>query len=115
VPACGEFLEWSVATHSLQESEAFWAALGFGRVAAGDNPYPWLRLAGHGLVVGFHETPRLGAGLTFRSIDLEARLEYLEVKGIRVRRGAPLASAGENSATLLLPDKMPVYLLETQR
>jgi catechol 2,3-dioxygenase-like lactoylglutathione lyase family enzyme len=112
VSACGEFLEWSVATHSLEESEAFWSALGVQRIAAGDTPEPWVRLAGRGLVVGFHSSTGLAPGLTFRSPDLDARLEYLRAKGVTVQRGAPVAERDSKAATLLLPEKTPIYLID---
>lgn len=112
VSACGEFLEWSVATHSLEESEAFWTALGLQRIAAGEEPEPWIRLTGRGLTVGFYSRTKLGAGLTFRSPGLDARLEYLQAKGIRIQRGAPMAERGAQAATLLLPEKTSIYLID---
>jgi hypothetical protein len=112
VCACGEFVEWSIATHSLEESEAFWAALGLRRAAAGETPHRWVRLAGHGLVVGFHEIAAIPDGLTYRAADLDARLAYLQAKKIAVTRGARLAAPGAKAATLVLPGKTPLYLFD---
>ncbi|HEY5566399.1 MAG TPA: hypothetical protein VIM81_04045 [Gammaproteobacteria bacterium] len=112
--ACGEFLEWTVATHSLAESESFWAGLGLTRIAAGASPHAWLRMAGRGLVVGFHESLRLAAGLSFRAPDLHARMEYLQAKNVRVIPGAPVAPPGTNAATLIAPERTPFYLVEEQ-
>jgi hypothetical protein len=110
--ACGEFLEWSVATHSLAESESFWAALGFTRIADGATPHAWVRMAGRGLVVGFHESLRLASGFSFRAPDLDARTQYLEAKNVQVTRGAPMAPPGTNAATLIAPERTPFYLVE---
>jgi hypothetical protein len=110
--ACGKFREWSVATHSLEESESFWAPLGFTRVASGATPHAWVRLAGRGLVVGFHESMRVAAGFSFTAPDLDARTQYLEAKNVRVTRGAPMAPPGTNAATLIAPEQTPFYLVE---
>jgi catechol 2,3-dioxygenase-like lactoylglutathione lyase family enzyme len=64
VSACGRFLEYSIATHSLDESRAFWEPLGFTAIAAGQSPHAWLRLAGRGLVLGLHQA-RFRSGLCF--------------------------------------------------
>jgi hypothetical protein len=112
VCALGAFLEWSVATSSVEESEAFWTALGFTRTAASEAPHRSVRLSGHGLVVGFHEIGGSATGLTYSAPSLEARIEYLAAKNVRVKRSAPYAPAGVESATLVLPAKTVVYLQE---
>ena len=112
VRACGEFLEWSVSTRSIAASERYWAALGLGRVAEGPAPHPWVRLAGHGLVLGLHETANLSPGLTFAARELDARVEYLAAKDLRVERGAPIAAPGRNAATLVMPGGTAFYLVE---
>jgi hypothetical protein len=112
VSALGAFLEWSVATSSVEESEAFWTSLGFTRVAASEAPHRSVRLSGHGLVVGFHETGGNATGLTYSAPSLEARIEYLAAKNVRVKRNAPFAPAGVESATVVLPAKTVVYLQE---
>ena len=113
VRACGEFLEYSVPTHSLERSRAFWEVLGLAIVAQGDAPQPWLRLAGRGLVIGLH-TAGFRAGLTFLSEQLDARLEYLRAQGVDSKAGAPLAERGQESATLATPDGSPIYLIEAR-
>src|SRR5690606_4640645 len=65
VSVCGAFLELSVTTHSLEESTAFWRALGLSVVAESDAPHASRRLEGHGLVLGLHETGGFRAALTF--------------------------------------------------
>jgi hypothetical protein len=112
VSACGDFLEFSLATHSTSASAAFWTALGLGTVAAGDSPHPWLRLSGHGLVLGLHQTTPFRPGLTFRAANLLARLDYLEAKGLGPRRGSPLAADERGSATLVAPEGTALYLLD---
>jgi hypothetical protein len=109
---CGEFLEYSVATHSRKESEAFWTALGFGVIAEGETPYPWVRLGGCGVAIGFHETARFPSGVSFHSPNLLARIQYLKAKGLEPREGSPIGSAGGRSATLGIPEGVPLYLLE---
>jgi hypothetical protein len=108
---CGRFLELSVATRSCDRSQQFWSALGFAPVARGEAPYPWLRLAGHGLVIGFHETAPFPAGLTFRSANLDGRLGYFRARGLETAAGAPLAPRPQRAATLA-PHGLPFYLIE---
>jgi catechol 2,3-dioxygenase-like lactoylglutathione lyase family enzyme len=113
VRACGEFLEYSVPTHSLERSRSFWEALGLAPVASGDAPHPWLRLAGRGLVLGLHEAG-LGPGLSFRAAGLDARLEYLRAQRVEVHAGSPLAEPGRASATLRCPGGGSIYLIEAR-
>jgi catechol 2,3-dioxygenase-like lactoylglutathione lyase family enzyme len=110
VSACGDFMEFSVAADSLDVSRAFWEALGLKEIAAGDAPHPWLRLAGHGLVLGLHQTS-FRSGPTFRSAHVDARLEYLRAKHVTVRAGSPFADK-DRSITVVAPDGMPIHLLE---
>jgi hypothetical protein len=111
VSACGRFLEYSVATHSIAESRAFWEQLGFAPLAAGESPHAWVRLRGHGLVLGLHEA-RFQPGLCFRSAQLEARLEYLRAKGHGVRPGGPHSERIREAAMLSAPDGSAIYLVE---
>jgi hypothetical protein len=112
VCALGAFLEWSVATSSVEESEAFWTPLGFTRTAATEAPHRSVRLAGHGLVVGFHEVGASANGLTYSAPSLAARIEYLAAKHVRVARNAPFAPAGIEAASLAMPAKTVIYLQE---
>jgi catechol 2,3-dioxygenase-like lactoylglutathione lyase family enzyme len=112
VRACGEFLEYSLPTHSLERSRAFWETFGFAAVAEGVAPQPWLRLAGRGLVIGLHQAG-FRAGLSFQSDQLDARLEYLRAQGVDSKTGAPVAERGLQSATLTCPDGSSIYLLES--
>lgn len=111
VSACGDFLEYSVAAESLEASRAFWEALGLKEIASGSAPHPWLRFAGHGVVLGLHEGA-FKSGPTFRSAHVEARLEYLRAKGLNARAGSPFADK-DRSITVVAPDGMPIHLLET--
>jgi catechol 2,3-dioxygenase-like lactoylglutathione lyase family enzyme len=113
VRACGEFLEYSVPTHSIERSRAFWEALGFAPVASGESPHPWQRLAGRGLVLGLHEAG-FKPGLAFRTGELGPRLEYLRAQRVDARAGAPLADRGRDSATLPSPGGMSIYILEAR-
>lgn len=115
VCALGTFREVSLSTHSVEASAAFWHPLGFERVDGGETPRPWRRLTGHGLTLGFHEGVNFGAALAFASDDLDARLDYLQALGLRVRRDAPTALDGERAGTLVAPGGLPIYLLETPR
>lgn len=112
VPACGRFLEYSLSTHSIDESRAFWEPLGFAPLAEGESPHAWLRLAGHGLVLGLHQA-RFTPGLCFRSDQLDARLEYLRAKGISVRPGGPHSERIREAAMLSAPDGGAIYLVES--
>jgi catechol 2,3-dioxygenase-like lactoylglutathione lyase family enzyme len=111
VRACGEFLEYSIPTHSLERSRAFWETLGFAAVAQGDAPQPWVRLAGRGLVIGLHQAG-FRPGLSFQSGQLDARLQYLRAQGVDSKAGAPVAERGRESATLPCPDGSSIYLIE---
>jgi catechol 2,3-dioxygenase-like lactoylglutathione lyase family enzyme len=113
VRACGEFLEYSVPTHSIERSRAFWETLGLAPVASGEAPHPWLRLAGRGLVLGLHEAG-FKPGLTFQAVELHARLEYLRARRVEVRAGSPLAERGRESATLPCPGGGSIYLVEAR-
>ncbi|HUO67809.1 MAG TPA: hypothetical protein VMV37_09750 [Gammaproteobacteria bacterium] len=113
VRACGEFLEYSLPTHSLERSRAFWETLGFAAVAQGEEPQPWLRLAGRGLVIGLHRAG-FRPGLSFQSEQLDARLEYLRAQGVHSKAGAPVAERGRESATLTCPDGSSIYLIEAR-
>jgi hypothetical protein len=112
VSACGRFLEYSLATDSIDESRAFWEPLGFAAVATGDSPHAWVRLAGHGLVLGLHEA-RFRPGLCFRSDQLDARLEYLRAKGHSVRPGGPHSERIGEAAMLSAPGGDAIYLVES--
>ena len=111
VSACGGFLEFSVAAESLEASREFWGRLGLKEIASGDAPHPWLRLAGHGLVLGLHVSG-FRSGPTFRSAHVDARLEYLRAKSLSARAGSPFADKGR-SITVVAPDGMPIHVLET--
>jgi catechol 2,3-dioxygenase-like lactoylglutathione lyase family enzyme len=111
VTACGAFVEYSIPTPSLAESQRFWETLGLRKTAEGSSPHPWLRLEGRGISVGLHEAP-LKPGLTFRTSGLEARLEFLRAKGLAVRAGSVLADAGQRGATLVAPEGTGIYLIE---
>ena len=112
VTACGAFFELTLPAAALDDSCRFWQALGFGRLAAGEAPHRWQRLAGHGVSIGLHET-HCAPGLSFRCPDLAARSEYLRAKGLVVRAGSPLADRAQPSATLTAPDGTLLYLFES--
>lgn len=110
VPICGRFAELSVATHSLDDSVAFWTSLGLSVAAGGDDPFPHRRLQGQGLRLGLYETARFTPALTFHADNVEGRVEFLRAKGFTVRRGSPL-DAGGASATLIAPGGIAFFLL----
>jgi hypothetical protein len=62
-------------------------------------------------VLGLHRSS-FRSGPTFRSAHVEARLEYLRAKDLTVRAGSPFADT-DRSITLVAPDGMPIYLLES--
>src|SRR5690606_1725598 len=112
VSACGRFVELSVATHALDASTSFWTALGFSITAEGESPHPSRRLEGHGLALGLHETGRFRFALTFSAPELDARVEYLRAKGFEPRGTSPLTAGHERSATLVVPGRVPFFLLD---
>lgn len=112
VPVCGRFAELSIATHSLEESAAFWRALGFTAAAAADTPHPSARLIGHGLTIGLHETSRFKSALTFTAPQLDARIEYLRAKSFTPRTSSPLTAGSARSATLAVPGGVPFFMID---
>ncbi len=111
VAICGEFFEVTLPAANLDESSAFWRALGLAVVASGEAPHRWQRLTGRGLTLGLHET-HCAPGLSFRCRDLQARLEYLHLKGLTARSGTPIADRAQPSATLSGPEGTHLYLFE---
>lgn len=110
--ACGEFVEFSLPTHSVEEATAFWSNLGFDVVAASQAPHRSVRLEGLGLTVGFHQT-RLAPGLSYRSPDFSARTDYLRARGFVPERGAATGLADMRAATLTSPSGLKMYLHES--
>ncbi len=112
VTACGEFFEYSLGTDSLTESRTFWEALGLQAVAGGDAPHAWVRLRGRGLALGLHEM-RFPPGLSFKTRQLDTRIEYLRAAGLTARNGAPIGDPAQRCATLTAPEGTPLYLFES--
>ena len=112
VSACGEFAEYSVSTDSIEESRAFWEALGLEATSEGSSPHSRLRLEGCGLVLGLHEAV-FRPGLTFRCTQLAARIDYLRAKGFSVRSGGPLLEHASDVAALTGPGGHVLYLSES--
>jgi hypothetical protein len=110
VAACGTFLEYSLATHSIEESQTFWERLGLTVIASGDAPHDWVRMQGHGLVLGLHQSTAFHTALSFKAPNLDARVEYLQAKGLQLRRGTALSLGRRESATLLGPMETPIFL-----
>ena len=111
VAICGELFELSLPAADLDASSRFWEALGLAAVASGESPHRWRRLAGHGLALGLHEA-HCRPGLSFRCQGLEARVAYLQAKGLAARAGTPLADRGQPSATLTGLAGTDLYLFE---
>jgi hypothetical protein len=111
---CGEFLELSLATGKIEDSERFWGGLGFKAVANGNLPYRWSRLGCLGTAVGFHEAPAFRPALTFTTTQIDARLEYLRAKGFDASPGAPVAARGHAAITLRLTERIYFYLIEAR-
>lgn len=83
---CGQWLELSLSTRSLQDSESFWGRLGFEVERRGDNPHPWTRVMRDDLRIGLHESPQLFVPqLAFGGNDLEGRTAFLELQGIELK------------------------------
>ncbi|HEX9875906.1 MAG TPA: hypothetical protein VGC50_04570 [Gammaproteobacteria bacterium] len=111
---CGEFLELSLATGKIEDSERFWGSLGFKAVANGSLPYRWSRLGCLGAALGFHEAPAFRPALTFTTTQIDARLEYLRAKGFDASPGAPVVPKAHPAITLRLTDQIYFYLIETR-
>lgn len=112
VPACGELLEYSLSTDSLEDSLAFWQRIGLEVLREGVEPHRWARLGGNGLVLGLHECSRFDAGLTFRAASYDARCEFLRALGLRLFSRAPVAVDTPRGATLSLPIPLAIYLVD---
>jgi hypothetical protein len=48
--------------------------------------------------------------LSFKAPNLDARVEYLQAKGLQLRRGTALSLGRRGSATLLGPTETPIFL-----
>ena len=112
---CGQFLEYSMVSSSLSRSVKFWEALGFETVATGDSPHPWQRLFGFGLSLGLHESAHFEPGPSFSATDLDARLEFLDAKGVDIKTRRRDTGAIEALAKLVSPDGLPVYLFDADK
>ncbi len=108
----GKFLELSVAASPIGESFEFYRSLGFRTVGEGETPHPWIRLVGHGLSIGFHETAYFEPGPSFATTNLDARREYLQAKGLDTQRASPATGALRASTTLFAPEGTPLYLFD---
>lgn len=108
---CGRFLEYSVATASLDRSRTFWESLGLVEIAGGVEPLPWARLAGGGLALGLYQATLFRSGPSFVASQLSARLEFLRAKGHAIAAGAPMFPPQRPSATLGVHG-LPFYLVE---
>src|SRR5690606_2936685 len=99
----GTFLEFSVPAEDLSAARAFWQELGLKAVAEGDTPHAFVRLAGHGLVLGLHAA-HFQPGFAFVAPQLETRVEFLKAKGCTPRPGAPALAPRDKRASLTTPD-----------
>jgi hypothetical protein len=108
----GEFLEFSLPTHSIEASLAFWQKLGFTSDPDAESTDIHHRLLGHGLAIGFHSGTRFAAGLTFAGANLDGRVAYLKAKGCSISAGAPVAPNARAAATVQVPGAGPLYLVE---
>lgn len=115
VPACGELVEYSLATGVLDESVAFWERIGLAVAESGEAPHRWARLTGNGLALGLHERAAFAPGLTFRAASFDARCDYLRALGLTVSPGAPVALDTEQAATLATPFPLAIYLVGETR
>jgi len=107
----GTFLEFSVPAEDLSAARAFWQELGLKAVAEGDTPHAFVRLAGHGLVLGLHAA-HFQPGFAFVAPQLETRVEFLKAKGCTPRPGAPALAPRDKRASLTTPDGTTFYLFD---
>lgn len=108
---CGRFLEYSLPTTSIEQSQRFWERLGLQSVAGGTQPHPWRRLQGLGLTLGLHQTGPFRPGPSFTANQLGARLEYLRAKGCAVTASPPAFLSAPSAATVHVEAALPLYLL----
>jgi hypothetical protein len=109
ISTLGEFLEYSVPTHSIDATVSFWERLGVRRIEGGDSPQPWCRLEGHGFTLGVYAGRRFRPGPCFSCDNASARFAYLEAKGFRLSRHEPFGLPERAVATLEAPSH-PIYL-----
>jgi len=113
IPAsiCGRFLEYSICTADLEQSQRFWMELGLSRTDGGSDPHPWSRLAGSGISLGLHQARRFRSGPSFAATQLDTRIEFLRAKGISVDSRAPMFPTARAAAQLLVAGSLSVYLV----
>jgi catechol 2,3-dioxygenase-like lactoylglutathione lyase family enzyme len=112
VSLIGEFLEFSVPTHSLNDSVEFWESLGLALISSGSEPSPWARLRGNGLTLGLHADVRFRPGLSFSCKQFDARVAFLDARGHKLVESAPFGDTRFGSAVLESPDRQAIYLFE---
>ena len=113
VSACGEFLEYSIPTHSLEASRSFWEIAGLSAVADGHPPHPWLRLAGQGLVIGLHQA-RFRSGLSFQSSSSRRDSSTCGRRASTSEVGPRSRTASRVRDAHLSPDGSSIYLIEAR-
>lgn len=107
----GTFLEYSVPAEDLAAARAFWESLGLAALAEGNAPHAFVRLGGHGLVLGLHAM-HFQPGFAFIAPQLDARVEFLKAKGCVPRPGAPALAPHDKRASLTTPDGTTFYLFD---
>jgi hypothetical protein len=110
VSVVGSFFEYSLPTHSIDESMAFWEPLGVKTLAQGAAPSPWARIGGHGLTLGLYEGRSFVPGLSFECQDLDARSAYLEAKGFTLGTSVPFSAGPLAGITVEAPSEQRLYL-----
>ena len=110
----GRFLEIGIPTPQIQESIAFYEALGFSQALTGETwTYPYAVLTDGRLFIGLHATGWNAPRLTYVQPELRRHVEVLEGMGITAE-SLQLASDAINELSFTTPPGDHVHLIEAR-
>ncbi|MET0988896.1 MAG: hypothetical protein ABW034_26210 [Steroidobacteraceae bacterium] len=110
----GRYLEISIPTAQIQDSIAFYEALGFSQALTGETwTHPYAVLTDGRLFIGLHAAGGDGPRLTYVQQDLRRHVDELEHAGISAER-LQLASDAFNELSFTAPPDVRVHLIEAR-
>ena len=110
----GRYLEISIPTSQIQESIAFYEALGFSQALTGETwTHPYAVLTDGRLFIGLHATDWSGPRLTYVQPELRRHVESLESAGVTAEC-LQLATDVFNELAFTAPPDVRVHLIEAR-
>lgn len=110
----GRYLEISIPTAQIQESIAFYEALGFSQALTGETwSHPYAVVTDGHLFIGLHATSWSGPRLTYVQPELRRHVDVLERAGVTADC-LQLASDAFNELSFTAPPEVRVQLIEAR-